>query len=160
MIIGAASCRLITNYLHLWNFTPIAAIGLFAGATLKDKKLSFLVPLVAMFLTDIILGLHSGLFIIYFSLCLITIIGSWLQKRQSIIYILSASLLSSVLFYLLTNFFVWFNNPLHSQTWQGLIHCYTIALPFFGNTVLGDLFFSGVLFGGFSYLKIKSSIIA
>ena len=90
MIIGAASCRLITNYLHLWNFTPIAAIGLFAGATLKDKKLSLLVPLVAMFLTDIILGLHSGLFIIYFSLCLITIIGSWLQNRQSIIYILSA----------------------------------------------------------------------
>lgn len=156
MIIGAAACRLITNYLHLWNFTPIAAIALFAGATLDDKKLSFLVPLVAMFLTDIILGLHTGLFIIYFCMALITIIGIWLEKRKSVLNILAASLTSSVLFYLLTNFFVWFQNPLHAQTLQGLIKCYVIAIPFFGNTVAGDLFFSGALFSIYAAFFSKS----
>lgn len=160
MIIGAAACRLITNYLHLWNFTPIAAIGLFAGATLKDKKLSFLVPLVAMFLTDIILGLHSGLFIIYFCLALITFIGIWIENRQTVLNILGASLLSSVLFYLLTNFFVWFQNPLYEQNIQGLISCYTIAIPFFGNTVAGDLFFSGALFGGYALIKSRNTVTA
>lgn len=158
MIICAAACRLITNHLHLWNFTPIAAIGLFAGTTLKDKKFSFLVPLVAMFLTDLILGLHSGLFIIYFCMALITFIGIWLEKRQSVLNIISASLLSSVLFYLITNFFVWLNNPLHPQSLQGLIGCYTIAIPFFGNTVASDLFFIGALYGGFAYIKSKAPI--
>ncbi len=156
MIIGAAACRLLTNYFHLWNFTPIAAIGLFAGATIKDKKLTFLVPLVAMFLTDIILGLHSGLFIIYFCLTIITLIGIWLENRQSPINIFGASLLSSLLFFIITNFFVWFQNPMHAQTIQGLIGCYTIAIPFFGNTIAGDLFFSGVLFGGYALLNSKS----
>ncbi len=156
MIIGAAACRLLTNYFQLWNFTPIAAIGLFAGATLKDKKFAFIVPLLAMFLTDIILGLHESLFIIYFCLALITFIGMWLEKRQSIQNIVGASVLSSVLFFLLTNFFVWFQNPMHTQSLQGLIGCYTIAIPFFGNTVAGDLFFSGVLFGSYAFLKKRN----
>ncbi len=156
MIAGAAACRLITNYLHLWNFTPIAAMALFAGANLKDKKFAFLVPLVALFLTDIILGLHEGLFTIYAAMALITFIGVWLEKRQTVTNIISASLLSSVLFYLITNFFVWFQNPLYVQDVQGLIRCYTIAIPFFGNTIAGDLFFCGALFGGFAFIKGRS----
>lgn len=157
MIVAAAACRLLTNALHLWNFTPIAAMALFAGANLKDKKFAFLVPLAAMFLTDLVLGLHTGLFTIYAVMSLITLIGFWLENRQTVTNIISASLLSSVLFYLITNFFVWFQNPLYNQDFQGLLHCYTIAIPFFGNTVGGDLFFCGTLFGGYALIKSRNT---
>ena len=89
MILGAAACRLLTNALHLWNFTPIAAMALFAGANLKDKKFAFLVPLAAMFLSDLLLplGLHEGLFTIYGSMVLITFIGIWLEKLHLAMFV-------------------------------------------------------------------------
>lgn len=160
MILGAAACRLLTNYLHLWNFTPIAAMGLFAGANMRDKKLSFLVPFTALFLTDLVLGLHKEMFGVYGSVALIVFIGMWLEKRQNAFAIISASLVSSILFYGITNFLAWMNNPLYSQDVQGLIRNYTLALPFFRNEVMGDLFFSGVLFGGYALLMKREKATA
>ena len=160
MILGAAACRLLTNYFHLWNFTPIAAMGLFAGANMRDKKLSFLVPFIALFLTDLVLGLHKEMFSVYASVALIVFIGMWLEKRQTVFNIFSAALVSSVLFYGVTNFFAWISNPLYTQDVQGLIRNYTLALPFFRNEILGDLFFSGVLFGGYALLMKREKATA
>ncbi len=152
--------RLLTNYFSIFNFTPIAAMALFAGANFKDKRFSFIVPLAAMLVTDYILGfmpggrgLHPDMIYIYLAFVLITFIGIWLTNRHRIQYIVGASLLSSILFFLITNFAVWPGNSSYTQDFSGLIDCYIAGLPFFGNTIGGDLFFCGVMFGSFNVLK-------
>ena len=165
MIVMAGFCRLLTNYLAyhtslpLFNFTPIAAMGLFAGANLRDKKLAFALPIITLFFTDLALGLHSGVFAVYGSIALITGIGIWLEKKQNIIRIIGASLASSVIFFTITIGFVWFQNPTYTQNFSGLLACYTAGIPFFGNTVAGDLFFCAVLFGGYSFLKYRTGAL-
>ena len=74
-----------------------------------------------------------------------------IRKNIGVFSVIGASLLSSVLFYLITNFVMWIGNPNYTQDFQGLIQCYTVAVPFFNNGILGDLFFNGILFGGYYY---------
>lgn len=155
LIFVASFSRLLTNYFGLWNFTPVAAMALFAGANFRDKKFAFIVPFAAMFLTDLFLGLHAGMFYVYGAFALITFIGMWLEKRQKVQNIIAASLLSSLLFFIITNFAAWLASPVYTQNISGLITCYVAAIPFFGNSIAGDLFFCGVLFGGFALLKVK-----
>ncbi len=160
LILFVSLSRLLTNYLAIWNFTPIVAMALFAGASFKDKKFSFIIPISAMLITDFALGFmpgmtgfHTDMIFVYGTIVLITFIGMWLQNRQKMQNIVAASLLSSIVFFIVTNFAVWFSVPIYSQNISGLIDCYIAAIPFFGNSVAGDLFFCGVLFGGFALLK-------
>jgi hypothetical protein len=150
MVLAAALSRIIP---HPPNLASISAIALFGGAYFSDKRLAFLVPLAALFLSDLILGLYSHMEVVYLSFALIVCIGLWLQKRRSAIHIAGAALASSVLFFLLTNFGVWAFESLYPKTIEGLIACYVAAIPFFQNTIEGDLFFTAVLFGGFALLE-------
>ena len=148
--LAAAASRLIP---HPPNLTSITAIALFGGAYFSDKRLAFLVPLAALFLSDLILGFYSHMEVVYLSFALIVCIGLWLQKRRSAFYIAGAALVSSVLFFFLTNFGVWAFESLYPKTFEGLLACYVAAIPFFQNTLQGDLFFTAVLFGGFTPLE-------
>jgi hypothetical protein len=149
-IVVAATLRLAP---HPPNFTPIGAMALFSGAYLIRRGLAFAVPLAAMLLSDAVLGFHSGMPFVYGSVALIVLIG-WLGlRRVSSLSVVAAALVSSVLFFVVTNFGTWAVSGMYPLTLAGLAACYIAAIPFFQNTVVGDLFYSGVLFGGFALLE-------
>src|SRR5215831_8316925 len=124
MILAAALSRLLTNQLHLWNFTPMAAMALFSGANFRDKKYAFLVPIIAMLITDLFFGFHPGMWDVYATFILITFIGFYLRNRVSVISVVMASLASSVIFFLITNFFVWVGAGLYTHDLNGLMKCF------------------------------------
>jgi hypothetical protein len=135
------------------NVSPITALALFSGAYLADRKLAIFVPLVAMFIGDLVLGLHNIMFFIYGSFILISLIGIFISSRVCGHVVIAASLVSSVLFFLITNFGVWMVSGLYPLTFDGLMTSYTMAIPFFQMTLMGDLFFVGVIFGLFILLE-------
>ena len=150
MILVAAASRLIP---HPPNMTSLTAAALFGGAYFSDRRLAFLVPLSALFLSDLVLGFYRHMEVVYLSFALIVIIGLWLQKHRTALPIAGAALASSVLFFVLTNFGVWAFDALYPKTLTGLVACYVAAIPFFQNTLLGDLLYTAVLFGGFALLE-------
>ena len=143
MILLAAASRLIP---HPPNFSPIAALALFGGAQFADKRLAFLVPLAAMFLSDLVLGLHSLIPVIYGSFALIVCLGFWLRRRQNVWAIGGAAVVGALLFFVLTNFGVWAMGQMYPKTPAGLIDCYVAAIPFFQNTLVEQSVLCGVVF--------------
>jgi uncharacterized protein DUF6580 len=150
LIAGAAASRLLP---HPPNVSPIASLALLGGATLPVFW-SFAIPLSAMFLSDLVVGFDSiGVTVsVYGSFLLTVFVGRLLRQRTSPGSVLSASLGSSVLFYLVTNAAVWAFSDLYPQTADGLALSYFYALPFFRNTLFGDLAYSTALFGAFFVL--------
>ncbi len=131
---------------HPANFAPIAAVAIFGGALLP-RKLALTLPLVAMILSDMYLGLHPLIMFTWGSFVLIALLSSFRFKSISVLSVVGGSLGASVLFYVVTNFGVWIEGRLYAPTFSGLINCYVNALPFFRNTLLGDMVYSGMLFG-------------
>lgn len=150
MILAAALSRLVP---HPWNFTAVGAMALFGGAYLPSKKLSLLAPLAALFISDLILGFHSTMIYVYAAFVPVVLLGWGLRSEKSVIQVGTRSLVASAVFFLVSNFGVWAMEGFYAPTWQGLVQCYGAAIPFFDNQVLGDLFFSGALFGGYEALK-------
>ncbi|MCX6706364.1 MAG: hypothetical protein NTV24_04685 [Candidatus Woesebacteria bacterium] len=147
IVIGALA-RLIP---HAPNFTPVAAMALFGGTHL-NKKQAFIVPLLIMFISDLFIcfdSLEMRIFV-YGSFLITVLIGIFLKGRINFKNIILASLISSILFFVITNFAVWAFTPLYLKTFAGLVSCFTMALPFFRNTLLGDLFYTGAIFGSYS----------
>jgi hypothetical protein len=167
VILFAAMARLIP---HWPNFTPIAAIALFGGTYLGKKYLSFIVPLAAMFLSDAIIGFHGTMVPVYVSFAFIVMIGFILSRKITISTVIVASLGSSVLFFLITNFGAWIGSPLYPQTFQGLMQSYIAGLAFFNdgnngisfflNEVAGSLFYNGILFGSFYFVSTRFPVFA
>ena len=133
---------------HLPNFTPITAIALFGGLYFSNKTMAYLVPLVIMALSDLFLGFHSISFVVYAAFIIVSFIGNQ-TKKPSVFTIL----LSSISFFIITNFGVWLIG--YPKTWSGFVECYTLALPFFRNSLLGDLFYSGVMILVFNAVRKK-----
>lgn len=138
---------------HPPNFTPIGAMALFSGACFADRRLGFLIPFTAMFLSDLVIGLYPMLPVTYACFGCIVVLGWWLRQRRTVVPVAMASLIASTFFFIVTNFAAWASYPFYAKTWDGLIACYTAAIPFFGNTVGGDLLFCLVLFGGLWLLE-------
>lgn len=148
------------------GFAPQIAMALFGGSVIKDKKLSFLLPLLSMLISDIIYeilfvahispikGFYSGQALNYALFAGITFIGFYI-KKENVLSILAGSLVGATVFFLLSNFGVWIgggldiNNVPYPKTFDGLIYCYTAALIFYKGALLSTLFFSAVLFGGY-----------
>ena len=152
MILAAAFTRLIP---HPPNFTAVGALALFGGAYLSDKKFAFIIPLLAMFLSDLVIGLHQGMASVYISFVIIVGIGIMLSQNIKLKNVVAASLVSSIIFFVLTNFQMWIQGTLYPKSVSGLVACYVAAIPFFGNSILGDLFFAGLLFGVFAIIQAK-----
>lgn len=157
MILVAAFIRLIP---HPPNFTPIAAIALFGGAYFNKKYLAFIIPILAMFLTDAIIGFHSLSWLVYLSFALIVMIGIFMLRKVSVKNVIFAALLSSVSFFIITNFGVWLGSKMYPQNLTGLIECYVAAIPFFSYNILGDLVYSGLLFGIYEWIKSVNPALA
>jgi hypothetical protein len=133
---------------HLPNFTPITAIALFGGLYFTNKKMAYLVPLFIMAFSDVFLGFHLISLFVYTAFLLVSFIGTK-TKKPSVYTIL----LGSLSFFIVTNFGVWLIG--YPKTWTGLIECYTLALPFFRNSLLGDFFYSGLMIFGYKFVERK-----
>ncbi|MFA5038736.1 MAG: DUF6580 family putative transport protein [Candidatus Omnitrophota bacterium] len=134
---------------HIPNVTPIAAIALFSSATLSDKRLSIIIPLSLMIVTDLFLGLHETVVFTWGSVVLISLIGLALRKARTTTHILAGSLLSSLVFFIVTNFGVWMAGW-YPQTPEGLMACYVAAIPFFRYFLAGTMVYSAVFFGSYA----------
>jgi hypothetical protein len=150
-ILLAAALRLVP---HPPNFTPIGAMALFSGAYLGRRAIAFAAPLGALLLSDLVLGFYHGQATVYFSVALIAMLGMLALSRVSVLRIGTAAVASSVLFFVITNFGVWLFTDFYPRTLAGLEACYVAAIPFFQNTVAGDLFYATLLFGGFRVAEL------
>lgn len=137
---------------HPPNMAPIAAMALFGGVYL-NKRYALVVPLTAMVVSDFFLGFHASIALVYTSFFLTGVLGLWIRKHKSFQTIVLTSLTSSCIFFILTNFNYWYVASLYPKTIEGLLMSYTNALPFFRNTVIGDLFYTGMFFGGYELVK-------
>ena len=162
LIVVAATYRILP--FHIWNVAPIGAIALFGGAKLKNNWQAVFIPLMALFLGDLFLNnvtykalnpnftlFYSGAIWIYASFALIALIGIVFLKKISAKNVLLASLAGSVLFFVISNFGVWIGSTMYPHNFAGLLTCYVAAVPFFVNTLAGDLLFSAILFGVYEW---------
>lgn len=150
MIFGAALLRLAP---HPWNFTPIGGMALFGGAAFRDRRMACGVPLVTLFLSDLLIGFHSLMWAVYGAFALMAVMGMWLRDRRRFVPIAGTTLAGSVLFFLITNGAVWLSGMTYPKTAAGLVACYVAGIPYFGNTLAGDAFYTAVLFGGLALLE-------
>jgi len=157
IVFAAAASRLLP---HPPNTTPIAALALFGGATFSDKRLAFLVPLAALFASDLAIGFYNNMAFVYGSFAAIVCIGLWLRNHRSGLPIAGAAIASSILFFLVTNFGTWASSGIYPKTLAGLEACYVAGIPFFRNTAMGDLIYTAALFGGFSLLEKAFPVLA
>lgn len=162
IIVLAALSRLLP---HAPNFTPLTAIALFSGAWIANRWLSVFMPLLAMLLSDAIMGFNGWAFseqtiTVYGTFALISWASGSVLQQKSVLRIGGSALASSLFFFFTTNFAVWMGGYFHApalypMNMSGLMDCFVAAIPFFGNALAGDLFYSALLFGGFYLLSIN-----
>jgi hypothetical protein len=156
IVLALAASRFLP---HPPNVSPIAAMALFAGAHFIDRRAAFLVPLGALLLSDLLLGFHSTMAYVYGAFALMVVIGLWLRAHAGVVPLIGAALASSVLFFVITNFGSWLSHNMYPKTADGLLAAYTAAIPFFRNTVLGDVMFTLLVFGGFEFAQQRLAFL-
>jgi len=155
IMLSAAAMRLVP---HPPNVTPIAVMALFGGAHFANRKMALLIPLIAMYLSDLVLGFfvydfgwfHGFMPFVYISFVMTVCLGFLIRRRLTPLVVGGAALVGSVLFFIITNFGAWLISGLYPKTLVGLFSCYVAAIPFFRNTLAGDMVYTFVLFGGFA----------
>jgi len=131
---------------HPANFVPLGALALASGVYLRSRW-GILVPLFVMVVSDLIVGWHNLVLFTWGSYLLMGMIGWWVRQHKSVWRVAGGTLFGSVLFFVITNVAVWAFTPLYAKTAAGLVQCFYLALPFFRNTVAGDIFYVGIFFG-------------
>jgi len=151
LILLAIASRLIP---HPANFAPIGALAIFAGAYLRDRR-SILIVLAAMLISDIIIGFYHPMIMlsVYGGFAIMYFISRHTLRTVNFARVLSTTLTGSILFYIITNFAVWAFGTIYPHSLSGLIASYTMALPFFRNSLAGDLFYTGALFSAVELAK-------
>ena len=161
LIFAAALSRVLP---HPPNFSPIEAVALFGGAYFAKRQWALVVPLVAMFASDLVLGLvnggiywsyfaSAGYLMVYACIALSTVLGFGLRGKVGAGRVLAYSLAGSLLFFVLTNAGVWAFDGLYPRNGAGLVAALVAGIPFFQWTVLGTLVYAALLFGGFELLR-------
>jgi len=145
MILFAAIMRIVP---HPWNLAPVGAMALFSGAVIRNRVMVFVFPLLAMLAGDFFVGFHILMPVVYASFLISTAIGFWLRERRSAVRLGGAVLLGAIQFFLITNFGVWAFLNSYPKTFAGLMACYAAGVPFFWNTLAGDICYSALLLGG------------
>ena len=155
IIIIAAASVVLRLLPHMPNFAPIGALALFVGLY-STKKWWLLIPLAAMFVSDIFIGFYDWrvMSAVYLGFVVYAAIGRVVKNNKSVFTIVGGTFAGALLFYITTNFAVWAFSGMYPHTPQGLILSYEMALPFFRNTLMGDLFYVGTFVGTYE-LAIK-----
>ena len=167
LILIAAFARIIPHYP---NFTPLCAIALFGAKYFNNRYLAFIVPIIALWFSDIIINnfilsqyfdgftlFYSGFYWQYGSFILIALLGRKTLKNLSFLKLIGVSISSSLLFFIISNFGVWVSGSFYSKDIMGLIACYIAAIPFYFGTLSGSIFYSFFLFGSYEILSKKPS---
>ena len=154
---------------HPYNFTPLIAIALLSGHAFPSKLLALIAPLSGFLLSDIVINnfiyagyypdfiiFSSGMIWTYGAILLITLFGSSFIDNISSKKVILASLSGSTIFYLTSNFGVWAFTPIYAKTLAGLLKCYSLALPFYGTSLMGDLVYCGIFFGAYQLVFSKN----
>src|SRR3989339_767058 len=138
---------------HPANFAPISAIAIFGGLYLP-KRWAIVLPVLAVFVSDIFIGFYTWQIMIsvYGSFAIVGLIGLLVRKNKKAATVIGGTILGSILFFLITKCAVWAFGSMYTLSFAGLMQCYAMAIPFFKNTLLGDLFYTGVLVGSFEAL--------
>ncbi len=140
---------------HPMNFAPIGALGLFAGAYVSNRR-AWLIPIVALLISDFFIGFYTPIVMlsVYVSFAISALVGRYvLSKTRSVTRIGGSAVVSASVLFVLSNFALWTTGLYYPLTADGLIQCYVMAIPFYGNTLAGDLFYSAVLFGTYEGLR-------
>lgn len=143
IIILAVLSRLVP---HPPNFAPITGIALFSSKKINNKLFGVLLPIIPLFISDLFIGISFINIFVYLSFVIIYFLGSISSKIG-----VKLVFLSSVIFFILTNLGVWYLG--YPRNVEGLITCFTLAVPFFVNTILGDLFYSFIFFRSYKAAK-------
>ena len=136
---------------HPSNFTPILASAIMAPMLVKDRWFGIAIPIVAMFISDVIIGFHPYQFAVYATILTIALVSP-MRKNYKMLGIMAVC--GSVWFFVTTNFAVWIIWDYYPKTFDGLITCYTLAIPFFKNTIISTCLFTGLLTISIKYLEI------
>ena len=153
LIILAA--RLFEHYFpQAPNFSPLASVILFSGVYALNKKYLAL-PLVALLISDFFIGFYHWpvMISVYGSFAIIALIGLLVKKHKNVLNVVSASLGASLIFFIVTNFAVWQFGNWYSHDLAGLMLCFSMAIPFFKNTLVSNLLYTGLLFGSYEAVK-------
>jgi len=165
MIVAAAASRFLP---HPPNFTPLGGMALFGAAYFTKKYWAFLIPFAALWFSDIILNnvvyaqyqegftlMPSYAIWTYVAFGAMILMGSQVLRKINIPTVVGASVAASLLFFFITNFGAWYLDPFHmfADDISGLGVALTAGLPFFWNTLAGDLVYVGAMFGGFEIIK-------
>lgn len=131
---------------HPFNFSPLGSIAIFAGFFMR-RKWSVLVPLAILLVSDIFLGFYTWQIMVAVYICLAVnvIMGMHIKDNKLIRNSLSVSIMGACIFFVVTNFAVWFFGNLYPHDFNGFVHCFYLALPFFRNSILGDMFYTSVI---------------
>jgi hypothetical protein len=140
---------------HPWNATPVMAIALFGGACLS-KRASILVPLSIVAVSDGLIGWHDTIPFTWGAFVPTAMLGWWVRRRASAGRIVAASLVGSLLFFVITNFGVWLVGNLYPLTRAGLWQCYVAAIPFLRGTLAGDLVYTAIFFGAYALVTRRT----
>ncbi|MBV8759055.1 MAG: hypothetical protein JO257_17335 [Deltaproteobacteria bacterium] len=145
LLVVTVASRLVP---HPWNFTPMIAVALFAGARIERGWAAMLAVVGCLALGDLAIGVfpYDGMIWVYAPMLAIALVGRLLVTRRSALATLVAALGAGLLFFVVSNFGVWLGT-LYAHTPAGLADCYIAALPFYRNQIVGDLVFTGALFG-------------
>ena len=170
LIILAAFSRIIP---HMPNFSPLGAIGVFGVAHFSKKWLGVLIPITATWLSDLFINnvvyakyttsfvwFYDGFYWQYGSYILIAIAAIFIVKKVNVQNVFAGALASTAIFFLVSNFGVWISSTSYPQTFSGLMTCYGAGIPFIKGTILGDLFYATVLFGGYAFAQYKVPALA
>ncbi len=149
MVVLGACARLLP---HPWNFTPLIAIGLFAGSKARFATTGVLATLSALALSDAVMGFYSGFWYVYGAMLIPVLLGRLIRNTDGVPAIIAAAFGSSVSFFLITNFMVWATYSLYPHTIAGLATCFAAGIPFYRNQLMGDAFYTAALFGGYAVL--------
>lgn len=160
LVIAAASTRALPYLIpHIWNFTAVGALAIFAGALFSNKRLAFIMPLAAMAISDLFIGNGFSL-LVYLGFTAMVACGFLLREKVNVTNIVLASFISASVFYLITNFAFFYPISLYPHNISGVLTSYAAGLPFFRNMLVGNLVFSAILFSSFYLLAKKYPALA
>ena len=138
---------------HPWNFTPMMAIGLYAGTRSAKLRTGVLVTLLALFLSDAVMGFYRGMWYVYAASLVPVLVGRFVGRRDGIGAIVAGGLVSSLSFFFITNFMVWATGHVYPHSVAGLGASFVAGIPFYQNQLLGDGFYGVVLFGSHALIS-------
>jgi hypothetical protein len=150
LVAFGALARLIP---HPWNFTPMMALALYAGAKSTKLRTGVFVTLLALLLSDAVMGFYRGMWYVYAASLIPVLLGRFIRRHDSISVIVPAALLSSLSFFGITNFMVWATGNFYPHTASGLGACFAAGIPFYRNQLLGDAFYTVAIFGSHAILS-------